>query len=116
MATQYGNLGTPCEFMQRVEPLIEGIGEEVRLNIQNGVVDGEQAEADLFDLREEATRVLGGACTHICAQQNRCMLESFGPEDPLLKKLGLSEEEQEELLAKRHFDMITLLYERAKGI
>ena len=116
MTQQYGDPANPCAGVERSKRYLDLIAKNAREKVDEGQVDRAQAEKGLSEIREDTARVIGGACTSICAQQNRCMLESFGADDPLLRKADRTVLEDQELSAKVYLDNLSLTAERFAGI
>lgn len=116
MAGEFGNPQRPCADIERSKALLDTISRSARENAERGTADATEVEVGITDLRREVAQNLGMVCGQICGSQNRCMLESFGADDPLLKKASLSPPEQQELGAKRQYDELRALAEMSMGI
>lgn len=116
MALEFGNPRQPCVDIERSKQLLDTISREARANAQRGIADPTEVEAGITELRDDVARNLGMACGQICGSQNRCMLQSFGADDPILNKTKLSLDEKKELRAKRQYDELRVLAEMSVGI
>lgn len=109
MATEYGNPQQPCAGVENARALLDTISREARYNAEEGFADATQVEAGLAELRTDTVQRLGMACGQICGRQERCLLESFSVDDPLLKKAVVSPLEEKELAAKTQYEELKML-------
>lgn len=118
MPRQFGNPKQPCAGIERSRALINTISRDVRERVEQGEANAAAAETGLRDLRTEVAQTLGQACGELCGSQKRCMLESFGPGDPLLRKpvTELSDDDRKELDAKLMYDELKVLGEMSTGV
>ncbi len=116
MPAEFGNPAHPCVDIEKSKALLDTISKSARENAALGTANPDEVEAGLTALRNDVVQNLGMVCSQICGPQNRCMMESFGSSDPLLKKATLNPDEQKELAAKRQYDELKALAEMSMGI
>jgi len=117
MTKYFGDPANPCAGIEKSKGYYEIIARNAREKVEKeGQVDTEQAEQGLTEIREDTARLIGSACSAICALQNRCMLDNFGAGDPLLKRTERTPLEEQELEAKIYLDYLSLTSERFAGI
>lgn len=100
MPEHLGDPAHPCANIARSKALIDTIAREARANAERGTADAAEVEAGLQELRADAAQRIGGACGDLCPKYGRCILDSFGSQDPLLQVAHPSPEQQRELGAK----------------
>ena len=118
MSRNLGDPKHPCHGIQKSKRYLSTIESEARANADAGTAPVDDVERSLDELKKDTVDRLGRACGTLCPKYGRCILESFGPDDPLLRKpySTLSADQQREFDAKRHLDMLSILSKQALGI
>jgi hypothetical protein len=106
----------PCSHIVRTNQLLGTIEKHALENIELELADKAAVNNGLNKLINETKREIFDVCVDQCANLGRCILDSFGYDDPLLFKPALTPDEEKELNAKTQLDMLSLLAERAMGI
>lgn len=116
MAEYLGDPKHPCAGMQRSKSMLSLIEREARANVDSGRANETDVEEGIRDLRHQTIQDLGMVCSELCPLKQLCMLDSFGSNDPLLRIQNLTGNQQRELRAKSHFDLLSSLSEMSIGI
>ncbi len=113
-----GDPSHPCRGIERSRNMINAISTEAEHRVNQGATTLEDVEAGITELRHDTTVRLGLTCSKLCPKLGRCLLDSFGNDDPLLRRepWELTHDESLELDAKRHYDMLTMLTKMSMGI
>lgn len=113
-----GNPTQPCDGIKRSKSMIETIEGEARANAKTDLTTINDVEEGLRELKADTVKNIGMTCSALCPKFGRCILESFGADDPLLRKPHdqLNEDQKRELEAKEHFDLLRALSQQALGI
>lgn len=116
MAAEYGNPAHPCAGIERSRELINIIAQNASQQVDRGLANKVEVETMINGLRRGTAQRLGQTCSKVCGPEQRCMLESSGLSDPLLKNAIQTPNDRLELGAKRHFNMLQMLAESSLGL
>jgi hypothetical protein len=98
--TNYGNPNHPCAWIKKSRELVNRFSTLARAGVEVGLGDPDKTEAAIGHTRSSVAQTIGGACSAVCSAENRCIMKSLGPDDPLNQVRERTELQEMELLAK----------------